>query len=34
MWCLNTLEAEKERCPNCREPYNREKYRIVEESDE
>ena len=34
MWCLNKLETEKERCPNCRAPYNQENYRIVQESDD
>ena len=33
MWCLNTLQAENERCPNCRSPYNRDNYRISEESE-
>lgn len=33
MWCLNQITSTDNRCPNCRQTYNPDKYRIVDVSE-
>ena len=33
MWCLNQITSMDNRCPNCRQTYNPDKYRIVDISE-
>lgn len=34
MWCLNRLLSENSRCPNCREPYDRSRFKVVDDNEE